>query len=206
MGLFDKLKNKAAGSINQASKAAGQSAGNIIKGSNKSVQVTFASMPETLSEFIALPQAAMATPFDTAALFVAALCVYPLSKDESIAMINHLKGPAPLGTPDIQFLARRMEQNNKAGFLGASYMNGATTANDYTPTEPFTVTVSENPYSYDNAGYAKLFVKSGGADSPRAITSRQAKDGKWYLWEYSSLLSDILSPESTNVWSTREFI
>ena len=214
MSLFDKLKNKATGAVNQtarstvnqATKTAGQAAGNIIKGSNKSVQVVFNSMPETVSEFTALPQAQLSTPFDTAALFVAALCVYPLNKDECVAMINHLKGPAPLGTPDIQFLTTRMQQNNKAGFLGASYFDGATAANDYAPSEPFTVTVSENPYSYDNAGYAKVFVKSGGADTPRAITSRQAKDGKWYLWEYSSILVDILSPESTNVWSTREFI
>jgi hypothetical protein len=163
-------------------------------------------MPETLAEFTALPQAAMVTPFDTAALFVAALCVYPLNKDVTVAMINHLKGPNPLSNSDIQFLAARMAQNNKAGFIGASYFDGATPKNEYAPAEPYTVTVSENPYSYQEQGYARLFVKSGGADNPRPVTMRQAKDNKWYLWEYSSLLSDILAPESTNPWATRGFI
>ena len=195
MGLFDKIKN-------QATKATGQAAGSIIQGSNKTVQVTFPSMPETLAEFTALPQAELANPFDTTALFVAALCVYPLNKDESIAMINHLKGPNPLSTPNIQFLATRMAQNNKAGFLGASYFDGATPQNDYAPSEPYTVSVSENPNKSGDVGYVKLFVRSGGADLPRSVTTRQAKDGKWYLWEYSSILVDIRAPESTNVWST----
>jgi hypothetical protein len=94
-----------------------------------------------------------------------------------------------------------MAQNNKAPFLGASYLNGATPQNEYTPSEPFTVTVSENPYSYSEQGYAKLFAHSGGGDSPRPIKMRQAKDGKWYLWEYSSILLDIRVPESTNPWA-----
>ena len=81
-----------------------------------------------------------------------------------------------------------------------SYFNGATPQNDYAPSEPYTVTVSENPYSRDNAGYLKLFIRSGGADSPRYVTLRNAKDGKWYLWE-QFLLSDIRAPESTNPWA-----
>ena len=194
MGLFDKIKD-------QAADAAGQAESSPAKGGAKSVPVVFAVMPETLEEFTALPQAAMQTPFDTAALFVAALCVYPLSKDECESMINYLRGPNPMAPREVSFLAERMAQNKKAGFLGASYFSGATPQNDYTPAEPYTVTASENPYSYDVEGCAKLFVKSGGGDSPRSITMRLAKDGKWYLWEYSSLLTDIRAPESTNPWA-----
>jgi len=199
MGLFDKLKN-------QAAKTVGQTAEPATKSGNKSVDIVFQAMPETLEEFTALPQAAMATPFETAALTVAALCVYALNKDVTVAMLNYLKGPKPLANPEISFLATRMAQNNKSGFLGASYFNGATPQNDYSPSEPYTVTVSENPYSYTNQGYAVLYIKSGGADSPRPLTMRQSKDEKWYLWEYPGLLSDVLSPESTNPWAHREFI
>jgi len=163
--------------------------------------VEFLSLPKTQAEFIALPQAEMATPFDTAAMAVAALSVYSLNKDATVAMLNHLRGPNQMTSPDISFLAERMAQNKKAGFLGSSYFDGATPQNEYTPAEPYTVTVSENPYSYSNEGYAKLFIKSGGADLPRPVTMRQAKDGKWYLWEYSSLLLDVRAPESTNPWA-----
>ena len=41
----------------------------------------------------------------------------------------------------------------------------------------------------------KLFVYSGGADSPRTIRLRMNADGKWFLWE-QYLLSDIKAPNS----------
>ena len=113
MGLFDKIKNQSDGSVEQATNS-------IDKGSGKSVSVVFASMPETLAEFTALPYAAMQTPFDTAAMAVAALCVYPLSKDECAAMINYLRGPNPMAPREVIFLSDRMAQNKKAPYLGAS--------------------------------------------------------------------------------------
>jgi hypothetical protein len=115
-------------------------------------------------------------------------------------MLNHLKGPQPLSAYDISFIADRMAQNGKIDFIAESYFNGATPQNNYTPTEPYTVVVSENPYSYQEQGYAKLYLQSGGADSPRPVNMRQAKDGKWYLWE-QFLLSDIRPPESSNPWA-----
>ena len=63
-----------------------------------------------------------------------------------------------------------------------------------------TVRVSENPYSYQEQGYAKLYLYSGGADSPRPVQLRLAKDGKWYLWE-QFLLADIRQPESADPWA-----
>ena len=168
---------------------------------NKNQTITFPSVPETLEGLTVLPQAAMQTPFETAALAALALCVYPQSKDECVSILNYLRGPNAMSPRDVSFLSERMAQNNKAGFLGASYFNGATPDNDYTPDEPYSITVSENPYSYAEENCAKLFVKSGGGDSPRPVTLRLAKDGKWYLWEYSSLLLDVRAPESKNPWA-----
>ena len=37
--------------------------------------------------------------------------------------------------------------------------------------------------STKNRGIAKLYIKSGGADSPHPIKLHKTKDGKWYLWE-----------------------
>ena len=192
MGVFDNLKNQAANAIGQAASNPGGSGG-------KTVSVVFSDIPETLSGFTALPQAAMSTPFDTAAMVAAALCVYPVSKDESIAMLNFLKGPQPLNPREISFIADRMSQNNKAGFIGASYFNGATPQNNYIPSEPYTIVVSDGPYSYQEEGYAVMKLKSGGADHTRDVKLRKAKDGKWYLWDHG-LLVDIRQPESTNPW------
>ena len=45
-----------------------------------------------------------------------------------------------------------------------------------------------------------MFIQSGGADSPRYVQLRKAKDGKWYLWE-QFLLADIRQPESADPWA-----
>ncbi|MCL1834705.1 MAG: hypothetical protein FWG48_00965 [Oscillospiraceae bacterium] len=199
MGLFDKIKEQGGGA---AEVPGGQPPG-FTGGANRVVPIVFASMPETLAEFTALPQAALQSPFDTSALVVAALCVYPLDKDACIAMINYLSGPSPMSQRDLQFLRDRMAQNNKARFIGASYFSGATPQNDYMPSQPYTVTVSEHPYSYAKEGVVSLNVRSGGADSARSIETRLAKDGKWYIWQsgYHALLVDIRQPESTNPWA-----
>jgi len=165
---------------------------NFSKGTQS---VAFPSLPMTLAEFKALPQASMASPYQTAGLFVVALNVYPQNRDESIAMINSLKGPEPLSPREINFFKEQVSKH-----LPRSYFAGATAKNDYTPSQPYTVVVSDNAYSFGTAGTARLFVKCGGADSPRPITLRQAKDGKWYLWEHSSLLVGIRAPESSNPW------
>ena len=85
-------------------------------------------------------------------------------------------------------------------YVPRSYFKGATPQNDYVPTEPYTISVSTNPYSYENEGYVKLFIRSGGADNPREVVLREAKDGKWYLWD-QFLLPDIRKPESSNPWA-----
>ena len=186
MGLFDNIKNKAA----EAAKSA-------LKGENKTVDVVFAKLPDTYEEFIALPQAQLSTPFDTAAMTVLALCFYPQDKELSLKMLDFLRGPRPLSAYDKSFIKDRFMD---ADYVPRSFFVGATPANDYTPSEPYTVKVSQNPYSYDNEGYARLWLKSGGADNPRQIDLRQTKDGKWYLWE-QMILGGIRPCESSNPWA-----
>ena len=211
MSIFDRLKNQAINSANQAARsqvnhavnqAANQVAQNLGSGTgaHKSASLTLDSLPTSLEEFASLPQTALITPFDTAALFIFALTMYKTDKNSCIAMINLLKGPQPLNAHDISFISDRMAQNGKAAFIAESYFSGATPQNNYQVAAPYTVVVSEGPYSYQEQGYASLWVRSGGADNMRSIKMRQAKDGKWYLWEYSSILLDIRAPESTNPW------
>ena len=53
---------------------------------------------------------------------------------------------------------------------------------------------------FDNEGYVRVWINSGGADSPRQIDLRKAKDEKWYLWEQYVLVG-IRKPESQNPWA-----
>ncbi len=186
MGLFDNIKNQV-----------GQPQQSAPSGGNRSVNIVFNTLPDNFEQFRSLPQAAMSTPFDTAAMTVLALCFYPQNKEMCFDMVNFLKGPKPLSPYEKSFITDRFRD---ADYVPRSYFNGATPQNDYMPSQPYTVTVSENPYSYQNEGYAKMFIRSGGADSPREVLLRKAKDGKWYLWE-QFILVGIRQPESQNPWA-----
>ena len=162
---------------------------------NKSETFTFQSLPESLEELKELPEATLDTPFKTAALTLCALCAY--AKDEEVGkeMLNWLKGPQPLSNAEIQFLKERITGRTHVPF---SYFAGAKPDNDYTPDEPFTLTISDNPYSYQDKNYAVMHLKSGGADSPRQIKLRK-KGNQWLLWE-QFVLVDIRAPKSADPW------
>ena len=156
----------------------------------------FNSLPNNVSELTALPEAALSDPFMTAALTVAALCRYEGSPDDCTAMLNVLRGPRPLSVYETQFLRDRL---GGKGYKPFSFFAGAAPANNYTPDIPYTVTVKDNPYSYQNEGYTTLYLASGGADSPRPVTLRRKGD-QWMLWE-QMLLSDIRVPAKDDPWA-----
>lgn len=191
MAFFDKLKDQAVSAVSGAISKASAQAG------IKSKRIVFADLPETLEAFKALEQASLSDPFDTAALTVVALCMFPLDRELCYQMIDYLRGPRPMSGMDKQFIADRFLDKD---YVPRSYFEGAVPDNDYMPTAPYTITVSSDSHSYDEQGIAKLFIPSGGADSPRSIKLRQAKDGKWYLWE-QYLLAGIRQPESSNPWA-----
>ena len=68
MSIFDKLK--------QGSTAT-PTAVPMSSGGNQPRTFTFGALPESLAQMQALPEAALSDPFQTAALTLCALCVYP---------------------------------------------------------------------------------------------------------------------------------
>ena len=202
MALFDLFKSKTENAIKKSVNSAvtqgiNKATSAVSNLSNKKEKIVFRNLPSTFEEFASLPQAALSTPFDTAAMTVLAFCYYSQNKVLALQMVNYLRGPRPLSGGDISFIADRFRDSD---YVPRSYFEGSTPANDYTPAEPYTIVVSENPYSYQNEGYATLYITSGGADSPRSVQMRKAKDGKWYLWE-QFILVGIRQPESANPWA-----
>ncbi|MEE1280730.1 MAG: hypothetical protein UHK60_00545 [Acutalibacteraceae bacterium] len=192
MSIFDKLKATANIAVGNAVK---QGVSNL---GNKSETFTFTALPESVDQLKALPEASLDSPFKTAALTVCALCAYAADKQIGIEMLNFLKGPKPLSPFEISFLDDRFRDGNT--YVPFSYFKGAIPDNNYTPSEPFTITVSSNPYSNANEGYMKLFIRSGGADNPREIVMRMKGDGRWFLWE-QFLLVGIRIPKSADPWA-----
>lgn len=161
-----------------------------------SMTFTFNALPKTVDELKALPEAALTTPFAAAALTVAALCRYEENPAACIDMLNFLKGPQPMSPYDKQFLADRLRGK---GYKPFSYFEGTSPANGYKVSGSYRITVSDNPYSYNDEKYAVLFITSTGADSPRQVKLRR-KGEQWFLWE-NFLLADIRVPAEEDPWA-----
>ena len=192
MSFFDNLKRQVAQSAGQTVQKLGAETGNVT------YKVELPQLPVNLAQLQTMPEGALKKPEHTAALTIAALCIYPIYRDAALEMLNYLQGPRGLTPYDKQFLEDRFRDKD---YVPRSYFAGATPQNNYEPTEPYTVTVFENPYSRGQDGYLTLHVRSGGADSPRQIKLRnKPSTGQWFLWE-QFLLSDIRKPVSADPWA-----
>lgn len=192
MGLFDKLTN----SKNVAENTL-QSAVNSVD--SKKETFTFTSLPESLTEMQQLPEAALETPYQTAALTVLALCAYAADREIGTEMLNWLRGPRPLNGQDISFLNDRFRGGKT--YLPFTYFVDSKPDNNYTPTVPYRIIVESNHISNSEQGYMKLFIPCGGADAPRPIKLRQrGSDQKWFLWE-QYLLTGVQTPKSDDPWA-----
>ena len=189
MSIFDNLKN-----------ASSQGGAATFDKNQKEATFTFAALPESLAELQALPEASLDSPFKTAALALCALCAYGADKQIGTEMLDWLRGPkGPMTQMEKQFLSNRFADGHY--YIPFSYFNGAKPENDYTPTEPFTVRITANPYSYQEVGFASLWLMSGGADSPRNFKLRKVEStGKWYLWD-QFIMVGIRDPKSNNPWA-----
>ena len=159
---------------------------------------TFAYVPKSVEELKALPESNMDSPYKSAALTMLVLCNYKNDVEGTHSMLDFLKGPEPLNPYEKQFLRDRLRDKEYKPF---SFFEGANVDNDYTPTIPLTIVVSETPYSFREDNWATLYIKSGGADSPRPIKfRRKPSTGQWFVNEIQCL-SDIRTPKSSDPWA-----
>ena len=204
MGIFDTILGFITGSRRSNVRRAGRLAMNTarhaayeadraafqadaLEHGERTTSAEFSVLPATLAELTASPYNDLRTPMNTAALFVVALNVYNQDRAEAIAMINYLRGPNPLNSDDIRLLNEHMAQNNKEGCLARSYLAGAIPQNGYTPSQPYTIAITDNPYTYYDGAVATVFVWCGGDNNPRSITMCKSADSLWYLGELSLL-------------------
>ena len=194
MSFFENLKRQVVQGTDQTEQK------NKTSAAHATYKVALHQLPVSLAQLQAMPEGALKKPEHTAALTIAALCIYPIDQDAALEMLNYLQGPRGITPYDKQFLQDRFRDKD---YVPRSYFAGANPQNNYEPTEPYTVTVFENPYSRSqlDEGYLTLYVCSGGADSPRQIKLRhKPSTGQWFLWE-QFLLSDIRKPVSADPWA-----
>ncbi len=158
---------------------------------------TLNSLPKTAEEMRAA--ADLSTPFNTASLAIAALMNFESNPDSTFEMLNVLKGPESLSPFQMQFIRERLGGKM---YVVRSYFKGATPENNYSVSAPYEIEVNENPYSYQNEGYATLWLTSSGADNPRPISLRKKPStGEWFLWGDITYLSDIRVPKEQDPWA-----
>ena len=175
--------------------------GKVAKAAAKAIGTrtfSFPSVPQTVEELKAFPEAALTDCYAVAALSAVALLRYEADPDGCFAMLDFLKGPEPLSNMEKSQIRDRMSGK---GYKPRSFFAGATPENNYTPSTPFTIRVAANSYSFDNDGWATLWLKSGGADSERSVKLRKKPStGQWFLNEIQ-YLSDIRLPVAEDKWA-----
>jgi hypothetical protein len=196
--LMDKLVSDLLGGLGRLFKSkVGQTVSKAV--GSKSKTFTFETLPQTTDELAGLPEAALTDVYAVAALSLLALTRFDANRQESISMLNFLKGPDPMSPMATQQIADRFMDGKF--YIVNSFFEGATPANNYTPSKPYKVKVSSTPYSFDNENWAILYLHSGGADSPRPVKLRKKPStGQWFLVEIQ-YLADIRPPVATDKWA-----
>lgn len=165
---------------------------------NKSETFVFAKLPQNKEELMSLPEADLLSPFKSAALSIVALLMYEKNSEICFSMIDALRGPEPLTPYGKSFIKERLAGKE---YKVKSFFKGATVDNGYEPSAPYTITITDNPYSYADENWATVYVKSAGADSERGIKLRKKPStGQWFLNELLCL-SDIRVPVSADPWA-----
>lgn len=157
------------------------------------------AIPKSAAELQSLSIYNLKDPFCTAALTVIAFAAYETSPEACYEMLDVLNGPTDWSAYDKSFCKNQFAQYP---YVARSYFAGATVANNYKPTVPYTVTVSDNPNSrIGGDDFITLYIKSAGADNPRAVSfRRKPSTGEWFVTGYNGLLAGIRKPAADDPW------
>lgn len=159
---------------------------------------TFQALPLDVDELKALPEAALTDVYATAALSALALTRFETDREACFRMLDYLKGPEPMNPSEKMTISDRFMDGKY--YKVRALFEGATPANSYTPSQPYRIKISSNPYSFQNQGWATLYLHSGGSDNPRPVRLRQKPStGQWFLVEIQ-YLGDIRIPAVEDKW------
>lgn len=140
--------------------------------------------------------------YQSACAVMFALARWEQSPGDSTAMLDVVMGPESPNAFTKDFIKGQFSQYP---YVVRSYFEGAAVANSYAvPAGNLSLTFKENPYSREQDGYVKLFVRSAGADSDRSVTLRKkGSTGEWFLFSdsYKGLLAGIRVPANKDPWA-----
>ena len=186
---------------------------------------TFLTVPTCYEDIV---QYKLDSPYKTMALLILAFRTWtPENPSVCLEMLDYLTNTAvDSGKTDSQgnklskrlsehqfwvdFVRDRMRQNNKYRYIGNAYLEGATPSNDYTPTEPITITVRQSVYDPYHSSDTHLtdptlkqvLISLAGADNDRYSLFYQDQRGDWRVFgdNWKGLLTDVKTPTEDIPW------
>ncbi len=191
-GILGQVMSQLAGANQQMAGVMGSMAG------NKQETFKFPQPPHSLFELQQLPESKLDTPYKSVALCMVTLLNFGYSANNTWEMLEWLNGPDDLKKQRKQFIMERLKGKM---YKVRSFFNGATPANNYQPSMPYTVTVISNQHSFTEQNWATLYVRSGGADDPRPLRlRRKPSTNQWFINEIQCL-GDIRLPGELDKWA-----
>ena len=172
---------------------------------------TFSTIPTNVEELKQYNISGDDGRYKVLALYIMSLRTWkPENQTDCEEMIGYLCNKQ-LSVYEKQRLAEQMKKSKQYLYLGNAFLNGATPANDYTPSQPYSITLTQDSVVDEDQIYIpanpsipspdqyRAFIYFKASDSGKWIdVYKSSKDGNWYMYKWMDLITSIKAPASSN--------
>ena len=172
---------------------------------------TFSTIPTNVEELKQYNISGDDGRYKVLALYIMSLRTWkPENQTDCEEMIGYLCNKQ-LSVYEKQRLADQMKKGKQYLYLGNAFLNGATPANNYTPAQPYSVTLTQDSVVDEDQVYIpanpsiptpdqyRAFIFCQASDSGKWIdVYKSSKDGNWYMYKWMDLITSIKAPASSN--------
>ena len=172
---------------------------------------TFSTIPTNVEELKQYNISGDDGRYKVLALYIMSLRTWkPENQTDCEEMIGYLCNKQ-LSVYEKQRLAEQMKKSKQYLYLGNAFLNGATPANDYTPSQPYSITLTQDSVVDEDQIYIpanpsipspdqyRAFIYCKASDSGKWIdVYKSSKDGNWYMYKWMDLITSIKAPASSN--------
>ena len=172
---------------------------------------TFSTIPTNVEELKQYNISSDDGRYKVLALYIMSLRTWkPENQTDCEEMIGYLCNKQ-LSVYEKQRLAEQMKKSKQYLYLGNAFLNGSTPANNYTPSQPYSITLTQDSVVDEDQVYIpanpsipspdqyRAFIYCKASDSGKWIdVYKSSKDGNWYMYKWMDLITSIKAPASSN--------
>lgn len=172
---------------------------------------TFSTIPTNVEELKQYNISGDDGRYKVLALYIMSLRTWkPENHTDCEEMIGYLCNKQ-LSVYEKQRLTDQMKKGNQYRYLGNAFLNGAAPANNYSPSKPYSITLTQDSVVDENQVYIpanpsipspdqyRAFIFCKAFDSGKWIdVYKSSKDGNWYMYKWMDLITSIKAPASSN--------